>query len=146
MTQKILLLSIQPKIVKEIFDGEKAFEFRKRLPNMDSLEISRKVIIYCSSPIMKIYGSFKVGRYMHSNFDQLMKEIDASIKYKNRISKYFTDKTSCYAMSITEPKLYENPISLSSLKSKFPGFVPGQSYRYLDEEIAKLIIRLNGSL
>ena len=49
-------------------------------------------------------------------------------------------------MEITELNIYDYPLSLTELREKFPGFVPGQSYRYLDEKIANLIIELNGAL
>ncbi|MFT6835727.1 MAG: putative transcriptional regulator [Francisellaceae bacterium] len=144
--QKHLLLSIQPRIVKEIVDGAKLFEFRKKLPYMNNSEISRTVVIYRSSPKMQIFGSFKIGRYFHEDFDLLMEKVNATESYKERISKYFKDKTSCHAMEITELNIYDVPISLADLRKEFPGFVPGQSYRYLDEKIANLIIELNGAL
>jgi type I restriction enzyme S subunit len=144
--QKNLLLSIQPRIVKEIVDGKKLFEFRKKLPQMDNNRISQIVVIYCSSPKMQIFGSFKLGRYFHADFEQLMTEVNATESYQKRISKYFKDKSSCHAMEITELNIYDIPLGLAELREKFPGFVPGQSYRYLDEKIVNLIIELNGAL
>lgn len=146
---KHILLSIQPRIVNEIIDGTKTFEFRKKLPDIRSAEhdnLSDTIIIYCSSPVMKIIGSFKVGKYFHSDFDKLMLDVGASASYKERICNYFKDKQSCHAMEITNLNLYKKPISLEELREKFPGFVPGQSYRYLDSKIKKLIIELNGHM
>lgn len=144
--KKNILLSIQPRIVDEIIEGRKKFEFRKKLPDIKSGLISTTVVIYRSSPSMQIFGSFKIGSYFNSDFETLMSDVKATEQYKARIGKYFKDKSSCHAMEITDLKIYKNPIPLSDLRRKFPGFVPGQSYRYLDEKVANLIIELNGSL
>lgn len=140
---KYILLSIQPKIVQEIIEGQKQFEFRKKLPQIEDSDISKKVIIYCSSPTMEIVGSFIIGSYYHSDFDSLMKKINSTPEYTKRISKYFKEKDSCHAMEITELKVYKTPLSLNYLREKFPGFVPGQSYRYLDENIIEDIKQKN---
>tara|TARA_R100001244_G_scaffold29260_1_gene28531 strand:- start:95318 stop:95755 length:438 start_codon:yes stop_codon:yes gene_type:complete len=143
---KHILLSIQPRIVNEIINGTKTHEFRKKMPNMISDNLSNTIIIYCSSPVMKIIGSFRVGKYFHSDFDALMIDIGATESYKKRIGNYFKDKQSCHAIEITSLNLYKEPISLGELRTKFPGFVPGQSYRYLDPKIKNLIIDLNGKI
>lgn len=144
--KKHILLSIQPRIVDEIITGDKKFEFRKKLPNIKSEAISNTVVIYCSSPVMKIIGSFTIGRYFNSAFEKLMIDVGASRSYEHRISKYFKDKTDCHAMEITDLNIYDNPVTLEELRNRYPGFVPGQSYRYLDSKIKKLIIERNGRL
>lgn len=143
---KYILLSIQPRIVKEIIDGEKKFEFRKKFPDLADSNISRKVIIYCSSPIMQIIGSFVVKQQFHADFDVLMNQVNADMSYRIRISNYFEDKSSCYAMEISQLKIYETPLPLNYLRIKYPGFCPGQSYRYLDNKITAELIEKNNSL
>lgn len=143
---KHILLSIQPSIVNEIINGTKTHEFRKKFPNIRSNNLSDTIVIYCSSPVMRIIGSFKVGKYFHSDFDALMIEVGATDSYKKRIGNYFKNKQSCHAMEITSLNLYKEPISLGELRKKFSGFVPGQSYRYLDSKIKNLIIELNGKI
>lgn len=143
---KYILLSIQPKIVQEIIEGKKQFEFRKKLPDIENSGINKKVIIYSSSPTMKIIGSFVIGSHYHSDFDSLMKTINSTPEYTKRISKYFKEKISCHALEITDLNIYQTPLSLTYLRENFPGFFPGQSYRYLDENIIQNIIDKNESL
>lgn len=143
---KHILLSIQPRIVKEIIEGKKIYEFRKKFPNLNSSDINKKIIIYCSKPTMKIIGSFVVKSYHHSDFESLMRTISATKGYKKRISNYFTDKSSCHAMEISELNLYENTLSLDYLRKNFIGFCPGQSYRYLNDDILENILELNKSV
>lgn len=144
--QKHILLSIQPKIVDEIISGEKKFEFRRKFTDLTNPEISNKIIIYCSSPVMKIIGSFVVKNFYHSDFDTLMKQVKADDKWEKRISKYLIDKTSCFAMEISELKLFDHALSLEYLRKSYPGFVPGQSYRYLPEDIKNELISKNHNL
>mgnify|MGYP000037102830 CR=1 FL=1 len=142
---KYILLSIQPKIVQEIIDGDKTFEFRKKFPNItENSQINKKVVIYSSTPTMQIIGSFVIGSYYHSDFNLLMEKVNATNEYKKRISNYFTDKTSCHALEITKLKIYKKPLELNYLRENFKGFVPGQSYRYLDNKIVEDIITKNG--
>ena len=138
-----ILLSIKPKYVKEITVGEKKFEFRKKFPDLNELNISRRVIIYCSKPTMKIIGSFEIKTLHHADFDTLMNNISAEENYRNRISGYFKNKKSCYALEISNFKMYKNQLSLEYLRKEYRGFVPGQSYRYLDSNIVKKIENLN---
>lgn len=144
--KKDILLSIRPKIVDEIINGTKKFEFRKKFPDITDEAISNKVFIYCSKPIMKIIGSFIVKSYNHTDFDTLMMLVNASDTYKKRISNYFIDKESCHAMEISNLTIYEFPLSLDYLRKEFPGFCPGQSYRYLTPEIKERIRSLNKEL
>jgi len=144
--KKTILLSIKPNIIREIISGEKKFEFRKQFPNLDSEDIGRKIIIYSSTPQMSIMGSFTVGRYLHSDFDTLMSDIDSTPEYKKRISKYFgKNQESCHALEITNLNIYETPLSLRYLREKFNNFFPGQSYRYLPDEIIEDIKSKNKS-
>jgi type I restriction enzyme S subunit len=138
-----ILLSIKPIIVDEIISGEKKFEFRRKFSDLTKSEINNTVIIYCSSPVMKIIGSFVVKNFYHSDFDTLMKQVKADKEYEQRIASYLIDKTSCFAMEISELKLYEYPLSLDYLRNTYPGFVPGQSYRYLPEDIKNELISKN---
>jgi len=141
---KQILLSVEPRVVDELISGEKKFEFRKRFPDINRSDIENKIIIYCSKPVMKIIGSFITKAYFHSDFETLMKQVSATDKYKKRISKYFSNKDSCHALEISDFKLYKTPLELNYLREEFPGFCPGQSYRYLDPFIEKRILSLNG--
>ena len=133
--EKHILLSIQPRIIEEIVSGEKKFEFRRKFPDLNKPDISNKIIVYRSSPMMEIWGSFVVKSFYHSDFDTLMKQVKADDAYNRRISKYLIDKESCFAMEISSLNIYNNPLSLEYLRNTYPGFGPGQSYRYLPEDI-----------
>ncbi|MCF7494420.1 hypothetical protein L3V35_05075 [Vibrio sp. L5-1] len=144
--EKYILLSIRPHYVREIISGAKKFEFRKKFPSLYKSNVSSKVIIYCSKPVMAIVGSFVVKHHHHSDFSSLMYDIGATEEYSNRISKYLTDKKSCHALEISDLIIYEKELSLQNLRSEFEGFCPGQSYRYLDHGIIDKIKKLNSGV
>lgn len=144
--KEYILLSIRPHYVKEIVSGAKKFEFRKKFPNLHESNISSKIIIYCSKPVMAIVGSFVVKNHYHSDFSSLMSDIGATEEYSDRISKYLTDKLSCHALEISDVTIYKNELSLQYLRDEFDGFVPGQSYRYLDVGVIEEIKRLNSGV
>ena len=57
---RTILLSINPEHVKNIFGGKKAYEFRKKSCCRDV----SKIIIYCTSPVMKVVGEADVSRIL----------------------------------------------------------------------------------
>ena len=144
--KKHILLSIRPKYIEEIKSGVKKFEFRKQFPDISKKSISNKVIVYCSTPKMEIIGSFVIKKHLKDEFYSLMQTIKSSKEYTNRISNYFTNKTLCHALEISNFKLYDTPLSLYYLRENYSDFVPGQNYRYLDDKIVNDIIEKNGSI
>lgn len=144
--KKHILLSIKPNILKRIIDGTKLIEFRKKFPNLnENKNISNKIIIYQSKPKMEIFGSFESKKYICSNFDNMMAELKLNEFELERISNYFVSKESCHAIVISNIKIYEHPIGLKELRQINNKFVPGQSYRYLENgcDILKHIINKN---
>ena len=144
--EKYILLSIQPHYVKEMIVGNKQYEFRKKLPNLEKARISKKVFIYCSKPVMPIIGSFIVKYQYYSDFDTLMNDISTTKEYKNKISEYLIDKSSCHALEVSNLIIYKKGISLKELREKFNNFHPGQSYRYLSPLIINKIKEINSGI
>lgn len=141
---KFVLLSIRPKYIKEIELGIKKFEFRKVLPKFDA-QTSKEIILYCSKPEMKIIGRMRLHESHSAPFEELMKIVGADEEYKKRIASYFRDKEICHAIKIDDYVRYEQPLPLSELRKLVPGFVPGQSYRFLNKNsnIIKELFKIN---
>lgn len=97
---------------------------------------------------MKISSSFSAKSFYSENFDDLMDIVQATEKYKARIYNYFKHKNRCYAIQISDFKEYKTPLCLKYLREKHNGFIPGQSYRYLNKSdpIIEDIIFKNGCL
>ena len=106
-----ILLSIKPKFIEEIKNGNKKFEYRKTI--FKNLDIDT-VVIYASSPISKAVGEFKIKKILKENPNQLWKltkdKSGISLDFYN---EYFDNKKIGYAIEISELKIYKKPIDIN---------------------------------
>ncbi|MBE0521189.1 MAG: hypothetical protein IBX39_02840 [Candidatus Methanoperedenaceae archaeon] len=126
-----VLLSIKPKYVQEIINGNKIYEFRKSLfKNRDDLNL---VYIYSSSPVKKIIGAFTIGDIVKGcPKDLWVKFKDVSGIGKEEFFTYFADKENGFAIKIEELDLFDEPIDPFTV---LPDFKPPQSFYYLDDTV-----------
>ena len=122
-----VLLSIKPKYVKSIIEGEKRYEFRKTI--FKNREINR-IYIYSSSPVKKIVASFVIGDILEDHPSDLWDAVKeyAGIDYRDFVA-YFEGKTRAFAIEIQN--LLELPDPIDPYET-IPGFVPPQSYCYVE--------------
>ena len=78
-----VLLSINPEYVEKIFSGEKEFEFRKNRCKSDA----NKMVIYCTSPVMKVIGEADIVEIIEDTPAMVWKRT----KEKAGVSKDFYD-------------------------------------------------------
>jgi len=122
-----VLLSIKPKYVKSIVEGEKRYEFRKTIFKKRDID---HIFIYSSMPVKKIVAKFEIGKILEdhpANLWETVKEY-AGISDRDFFS-YFEGKSRAVAIEIQNLQEFSNPIDPYET---IPGFVPPQSYRYLD--------------
>ena len=130
-----VLLSIKPKFVDEILNGNKKFEYRKKVFKEDV----ESVVIYSTMPVGKIVGEFKIDEIISKSPDDLWEETSfASGITEEYFSQYFEGRKEGFAIKIKELIKYEKPIDP---KKTFENFVAPQSYKYIrDEELSYLSI------
>lgn len=58
-----ILLSIKPEYANKIFDGQKHYEYRKRIPKK---EVS-KIVVYSSAPEQAVIGEVEVVKTLKIN-------------------------------------------------------------------------------
>jgi type I restriction enzyme, S subunit len=124
-----VLLSIKPKYVKSIIEGKKRYEFRKRMFKNRGINL---IYIYSSSPVKKIVGTFEIGGILEDHPDNLwdvVKEF-AGIHQQDFLS-YFEGRSWAFAIGIQNLQEFKDPIDPYVT---MPGFMPPQSYCYLDGE------------
>ena len=121
-----MLISINPEHVENIFNGSKKYEYRKVKckQNID------KIIIYSTSPIMKVVGEAKVEQILEDSLDNIWKKTS---KYAG-ISldfyyKYFKNSNKAIAYKLTNIKKYDKPKELSSYGINFAP----QSFVYVQQ-------------
>ena len=119
-----ILISIKPNYVKDIFRGEKKYEYRKRVPSH-----VESAIVYATAPVKCIVGEMKVGGVLSMSPEDLW---DISQKYSGLTRKdffqYFKDCSVAHALCIENVFKYDIPIKLEALNISRPP----QSWQYLD--------------
>ena len=124
-----VLLSIKPKYVEEIINGNKKYEFRKSIFRCkDDIEL---VYVYSTSPVKKIVGAFTIENIMEDHPRNLWENFrEFSGIEKEEFFSYFEDCKNGFAIGIENVEVFEDPIDP---KSSNPDFVPPQSFYYTDE-------------
>ena len=122
-----ILLSIKPKYVKEILNGNKQYEFRKQIFQDRSREI---VYIYASSPMKKIVACFRPGEIVEGHPKYLWEQFcNVSGVSEKEFFDYFSGKENGYAIQIDNLEQFNEPIDPNVM---FEKFVPPQSFCYVD--------------
>lgn len=123
-----ILLSIKPEFVKEIFEGNKKFEYRKSMFKREGIN---QVIVYSTMPVGRIIGEFSIEKILKLCPEQLWKVTsEYSGISKCFFDEYFNARKIAYAYQIKNPILYDDPIDPDSFSKKF--FAP-QSFKYIQE-------------
>jgi len=122
-----VLLSIKPKYVKALIEGEKRFVFRREI--FKHREVNRGYI-YASSPVKKIVAMFDIGDILEDDPVHLWDNVKdyAGINDLD-FFQYFKGKSKAYAIKIQHLQKFDHPIDPWKT---LPRFVPPQSFCYLD--------------
>ena len=120
-----IILSIKPEFVEKIELGIKKYEYRKTKFNK---EIT-KIIIYSTSPIMKVIGEINVNNILNDTPENIWKQTskDSGIT-KEFFDKYFEGKEFAIALSLSNFQKYEKEKDLSDFGIK----KAPQSFCYLN--------------
>lgn len=137
-----VLLSIKPRYAKQIFSGSKRYEFRKSFLKCgdggDNDEAGHRITVhmYLSSPVKKIVGYFTTEEVIEDHPQQLWTRFKGSAGIdEEEFFCYFGDKQRGYAIRIDDVKV----LSPKDPWVLFPGFVPPQSFCYIDQQALNLL-------
>ena len=120
-----VLMSIKPKFVKQIFEGIKLFELRKKIFRREV----KTIIIYESSPTKKIVGEFTIDKIISDTPQKIYLDYGESLGIsKNEYFKYFKNVDIAYAIKIKKVIKYEKELTLADFNlERAP-----QSYQYIE--------------
>ena len=120
-----LLLSINPEYVEKIFAGVKKYEFRKS-------QCKRPIdgiIIYCTSPVMKVVGEVSVKRVLVNDPKEMWQEVkDAAGVTREFFDGYYHGRKNAVAFQLGDTELYAFPKELE----EFGVSHAPQSFVYLE--------------
>jgi predicted transcriptional regulator len=129
-SERSIIFSIKPKYAEKIISGEKKIELRRVKPN--HIYKNTYVLIYVSSPVQSIIGSFIVDSVIHETIPELWeRSFEISSVSKKEYNKYFAGVTKGVGIFIKNVQQFKKPITLKTLKVKLPDFNMPQSFRYI---------------
>jgi predicted transcriptional regulator len=124
-----ILISIKPCFCNLILDGQKRYEYRKRV--FSCSDVSR-VYIYASKPICKVIGYFTVKRIINDTPSMVW---DLTHEHggitKKQYQAYFKGHTKAYAIEI-DKVVKIDPIDP---KKALQGFTAPQNFMYLEDDL-----------
>lgn len=119
-----IMLAIKPEYVNEIRRESKDLEYRRSIPKRKV----DKILIYESSPIMKVVGEATVDEVYHEKISKLWKISTKRGINKTEFMNYFVGKETGYAYKLTNVIFYENSHELSEYNIEHAP----QSFRYIN--------------
>ena len=121
-----ILMPINPEYVNEILSGNKKYEYRKIKAKRKNVD---KMIIYSTSPIMRIVAEVDILDILEDSPDKLWEKTK---KYsgitKDFYTKYYKNKNNAIAYKLGNVKVYNEPKKLCDIGINY---VP-QSFVYID--------------
>lgn len=126
-----ILISIHPEFVDKILSGEKRFEFRRKVPTTEL----RRMVIYATSPVMKVVAVAEVKSVVSESPDRLWRSTRQSAGItKEYFQQYFDGRDIGHAIELGHIRKLKAPKSLSAISTSV---VAPQSYRFVDEAFLK---------
>lgn len=122
-----VLLSIKPEYAEKIFQGEKRYEYRKRLFKRKDIN---RIIVYSTMPVGKVIGEFEINEIIEgSPISIWTKTKEYSGINKKNYTEYFRDKKTGFAISIKNVTVYKTPLDLKELNPNIK--CAPQSFMYI---------------
>lgn len=124
---RVILLSIRPEHVRNIFAGKKRYEFRKRNCCRDV----SKILIYCTSPVKLIVGEAEVSRVLCGSPKLIWKmTAEASGISEEFFDSYYEGEDTAVAFELENVVRYGKGRDLSEYGIKSPP----QSFAYVPDD------------
>ena len=125
-----VIMSIRPTFCKLIFDGQKRYEYRKRVFSRSDVD---KVYVYASKPISKIVGYFTIKRIIE---DTPLMAWELTHEHggisKKQFNDYFKGLNIAHVVEIDEVVKLDTPINP---KEVIKDFTPPQNFMYLENDL-----------
>ncbi len=131
----LLIISVKPEYAKKILKGEKTIELRKSAPKKAGK--NDYILIYVTAPIKELWGIYRIENIIKENPDTLWENFGKQTGIsKQEFNDYYKENKNAFGIQLQEVKnLIKHSIKLDNLKSLIPGFMPPQTYSYIDRNI-----------
>lgn len=122
-----ILLSIKPEYAEKIFNGEKKYEYRKKIFKRKDV---KSIIVYVTKPVGKVIGEFEIDQILEGEPSFIWEKTKkhAGISSKDYF-KYFDGNDKGFAIGIKKVIKYQEPLELQNIKPTIK--TPPQSFIYV---------------
>ncbi|TWB12958.1 putative transcriptional regulator [Nitrospirillum amazonense] len=132
-----ILVSIRPTYASKILSGLKTVELRRKFPEASA--IGATVLIYSTSPVQAIVGYARIKDVLRLPVEQIWQDHgEAACIERHDFDAYFDGLAYGFAILLDKVQTLNQQLNVAELKDEF-GFVPPQSFRYLDEGYTSLL-------
>lgn len=133
--ENLLIISVKPEYAKKILLGEKTIELRKSAPKQVGKD--GYMLIYVTAPVKELWGVYKIENIIKESPVTLWNNFGEKTGVtKQEFNDYYKENNNAFGIQIQEVKnLFKHSIKLESLKNIIPGFMPPQTYSYINSNL-----------
>lgn len=131
----LLIISVKPEYARKILNGEKTIELRKCAPKKVGKD--GYILIYVTAPVKELWGVYRIENIIKENPKTLWENFGEQTGItKQEFNNYYKKNNIAFGIQLQEVKnLIKHSIKLDSLKNLIPGFMPPQTYSYINKSI-----------
>lgn len=119
--RNVVILSIEERWARAIFDRQKEFEYRKQPP---SLEVPFNVLLYATRGPSEIWGEVRIDDIIEDELESLLsKTISQTPHSRGEIREYF-GRSRGNALHLTDISEFGKHLSRSGIEEVIPDFHP----------------------
>lgn len=128
---KLILISVKEKYVRQMLTGNKTIELRKAKPKA---EPGDTIIIYTTQPRKAVTAIALVQNIIVVTPDEMWKQHSQSLGVtKAEFEEYYKNQKKAVGIQLMEITPLNGEILLSAIKLIHPKFSPPQTFKYLNK-------------
>lgn len=138
---RMVVLSLKPRFAEAILAGVKTVELRRTEPKIKTPTLA---LLYAASPIQSLIGTCIVTSVWSAELEVLWHKHghEASLSY-HEFQQYFKGVDEGTALTLAEPRAFNQRVPLQDLRAKRKGFRPPQSFAYVDAQTGDRFIQMS---
>lgn len=136
---RAVLLSVKPVYAKALLAGTKTAEVRRRFPAQPTGTV---LFIYASNPLRAVLGTMALDHISRVESEAVSRTYRGQIEIdRDDLAVYLGGVETAAVLEVSEPRIWSHPVPLDTLRARVQ-VEPPQSFRYLTEHQARLLIGL----
>lgn len=133
----VLVVSIKPKYMQQILEGNKLIELRKCKPSLETKNLI--VVLYCTTPVKAVVGFCSIEELIEESPNSMWKNFSEIVGIsKEDFFSYYENSNKAFGIRLSNLIKLKQNISLENIRTKIPNFSPPQTYKYFNSKDLKI--------